>query len=161
MEMKTFAGASLVEAEKAAADWWSRQGGLARLTKLAAPINTGRRTGSNRWKVTVVFVRTGLPETEFDRADPASWRSGTGVARPACEVEGDHPRTHSLQFLIVHFPKARGLKTKSVQGLNSPKVNARCMHSDVGPSPSTHDGSSRSPQGPSRGPPCRRLRATS
>ena len=55
--MKTFAAHNLAEAERAAADWWAQQTGLERLSELAAPIN------SNRWKVTVVFVRTDLPET--------------------------------------------------------------------------------------------------
>jgi hypothetical protein len=60
VQMKTFASPSLAEAERAAADWWAQQAGLERLSEFAAPIN------SNRWKVTVVFVRTDLPETELE-----------------------------------------------------------------------------------------------
>jgi hypothetical protein len=67
MEMKTFASHSLVEAEKAAADWWDQQTGLERLSEFAAPINASqRRFAANRWKVTLVFVRTDLPETKLE-----------------------------------------------------------------------------------------------
>jgi hypothetical protein len=69
MEMKTFAAPSRAEAENAAAGWWSEQIGLARISEFAAPINTSqRRSEAARWKVTVVFVRTALPDTELDWA---------------------------------------------------------------------------------------------
>jgi hypothetical protein len=67
MEMKTFASSSLAEAEKAAADWWAQQVGLERLSEFATPINANqRRFGANRWKVTLVFARTDLPETKLE-----------------------------------------------------------------------------------------------
>ena len=60
MQMRTFAAYSRAGAEKAAADWWALQGGLVRLSEFAAPIST------SRWKVTIVFERTELPETELE-----------------------------------------------------------------------------------------------
>ena len=67
MEMKTFAAPSRAEAENAAAGWWSQQTGFARIGEFVAPINTGqRRSAAARWKVTVVYVRTALPDTELD-----------------------------------------------------------------------------------------------
>jgi hypothetical protein len=64
--MKTFAAPSRAEAENAAAGWWTQQAGLTRVSEFAAPINTDqRRSGAGRWKVTVVFVRTDLPDTEL------------------------------------------------------------------------------------------------
>jgi len=65
IKMKTFAGPSLAEAEKAAADWWASQSGLERLSEFATPITTGQRSGGNRWKVTVVFVHTDLPDPDW------------------------------------------------------------------------------------------------
>jgi hypothetical protein len=66
MEMKTFAGSSRAEAEKAAADWWNRQSGLKRLSEFAAPISTQGGFGPNRWRVTLVYVSTNLPDTELE-----------------------------------------------------------------------------------------------
>jgi hypothetical protein len=67
MEMKTFARPHRAEAEKAAADWWDRQTGLKHLSECAAPISADQgRFGPNRWRVTVVYVSTDLPDTELE-----------------------------------------------------------------------------------------------
>lgn len=81
MEIKTFAAPSRAEAENAATGWWSQQTGLARISEFAAPINSSeRRSAAARWKVTVVFVRTALPDTELDwgvSGAQSPWRRGS------------------------------------------------------------------------------------
>lgn len=76
MEIKTFAGSNRAEAAKAAADWWDHQTGLKRLSEFAAPISTQGRFGPNRWRVTVVYVSTDLPDTELEGFEWCSARRG-------------------------------------------------------------------------------------
>src|SRR5262249_51404755 len=85
MEIKTFAAPSRAEAENAATGWWSQQTGLARISEFAAPINSSdRRSAAARWKVTVVFVRTALPDTELDwgvSGAQSPWRRASTLLR--------------------------------------------------------------------------------